>query len=373
MTVVQRLFFGSVVFLVFMAGVFATGADWRLSNEAAWVLSQIKSNRVAKEEPKPGNNSEKMPPESISCGWKEYPCYPATLDTKPDIPSPYRTLDAVEVVTAFMKDGKYTLVTVTVENGKPLNYKQNQWGKGRQLEIDAGDFHALARVGLHSEAELSRTKTITGRSTAEITELGRPGRSSGAGFMSDDEDIISVIKGDNHLVEQLGLRHPQMARPVFHIWNMILKDVELRRMGRFWEPFEYVLYNGQKVFIKAEGTKGWQESIFNDEILGKFEIEISREPNQDEKAFLREKYPDLTKDQMAAFVKKLSCIHTGEMVPYYIMRYGFYEGHTDYRVDPVTIAWIFGLRSLEQIEASFPGRLDKVLTQHFTREAIIQN
>ena len=191
--------------------------------------------------------------------------------------------------------------------------------------------------------------------------------------MSDDEDIISVIKGDNHLVEQLGLRHPQMARPVFHIWNMILKDVELRRMGRFWEPFEYVLYNGQKVFIKAEGTKGWQESIFNDEILGKFEIEISREPNQDEKAFLREKYPDLTKDQMAAFVKKLSCIHTGEMVPYYIMRYGFYEGHTDYRVDPVTIAWIFGLRSLEQIEASFPGRLDKVLTQHFTREAIIQN
>lgn len=76
---------------------------------------------------------------------------------------------------------------------------------------------------------------------------------------------------------------------------------------------------------------------------------------------------------MAALLKKLSHIHTGEMVPYYIMRYGFYEGHTDYRADPIAIAWIFGLRSLEQIEAAFSGRLDKVLTHHFTREAINQN
>ena len=72
-------------------------------------------------------------------------------------------------------------------------------------------------------------------------------------------------------------------------------------------------------------------------------------------------------------MKKLSHIHTGEMVPYYIMRYGFYEGHTDYRADPIAIAWIFGLRSLEQIEAAFSGRLDKVLTHHFTGEAINQN
>ncbi|MFC1604163.1 hypothetical protein ACFL5F_03960 [Planctomycetota bacterium] len=220
---------------------------------------------------------------------------------------------------------------------------------------------------------MNRTRIIAGRSIVEIAELGRPGRSSGAGFMSDDEDIISVIKGDNRLVKQLGLRHPQTAKPLFHIWNMILRDVELSRMGKFWEPFEYILYNGQKVFVKAEGTKCWQESLFDDEILGKFEIEIWREPDREEKKFLNEKYPDLNKDQMAALLKKLSCIHTGEMLPYYIMRYGFYEGHTDYRADPLTIAWIFGLRSLEQIEAAFPGRLDKVLNKHFTREAITRN
>jgi len=337
--------------------------------QVAWIMGQIKSNKVVKEEPSNAETSEKILPKKVYCGQNEYPCYPATFDAKPDIPSPYRTLDGIEVVTAFTKDGKYAIVPVTVENGKPLNYKQNQWNKGRQLEVDGVDFPTLAQTGLHSEAELNLTKIITGQSVVEITELGRPGRSSGAGFMSDDEDIISVIKGDNRLVEQLGLRHPQIAKPLFHVWNMILRDVELQRLARFWKHFEYILYNGQKVFVKAESTKGWQESLFDDEILGKFEIDIWRELSPDEKAFLYEKYPDLPEDQMATLIKKLSSISISEMLPYYIIRYGFYEGHTDYRADPVAIAWVFGLRNLRQIEAAFPGRLNEVLTEHFTPES----
>jgi len=212
--------------------------------KAVWLLNQIESNKIPKEESSPGKALEKKLPDKIYCGQKVYPCYPATLDTKPDIPSPHTTLDGTEVVTAFTKDGKYTLIPVTVEHGKPLDYKQNLWGKGMQLKVNVADFPALARTGLHSEAELNRTKMITGRSIVEIIELGRPERSSGAGFMSDDEDIISVIKGDNRFVKQLCLRHRQMARPLFHIWNMILRDVELNRLGRFWEHFEYILYNG---------------------------------------------------------------------------------------------------------------------------------
>jgi hypothetical protein len=335
--------------------------DGHLREQAAWVLSQIEPDRNATEVTSPSATPEKTPPEKIYCGQKVYSCYPATFETKPDLPSPHTTLDRDEVVTALMKNGKYVIIPVMVENGKPLNYKQNQWGKGLQRKVDAGDFPTFAKTGLHSEAELERTKTITGRSIVEIIELGRPERSSGAGFMADDEDIISVIKGDNRLVERLGLRHRQIARPLFHIWNMILRDVELKRLGRFWEPFEYILYKGQKVFVKAEGTKGWQESIFDDEILGKFQIEIWRELSQDEKTFLREKYPNLTKDQMEALLKKLSHLHISEMAPYYITRYGFYEGHTDYRADPIAVAWIFGLRSIEQIEAAFNGRLDEVL------------
>jgi hypothetical protein len=341
--------------------------------QAAWILGEIESNRAAAEQLSQDKAVEKIPPETIYCGKKVYPCYPATLETRPDIPSPHTTLDGAQVVTAFMKNGRYALIPVTVENGKPLNYKQNLWGKGRQLEVDADDFPSLARTGLHSEAELKRAKTITGRSIVEITELGRPGRSSGAGFMSDDEDVISVLEGDNYLLEQLGLKHPQMAKPLFHIWNMVLRDVELNRLGRFWEPFEYILYKGQKVFVKAEGSKGWQESLFDDEILGKFQIEIWRELSQEEITLLREKYPNLTQGQMTALSKTLSYIHISEMAPFYMMRYGFYEGHTDYRADPIAIARIFGLRSLEQIEATFDGRLDDVLKQHFSRETIVRN
>ena len=58
------------------------------------------------------------------------------------------------------------------------------------------------------------------------------------------------------------------------------------------------------------------------------------------------------------------------MVPYYIMRYGFYEGHTDYRTDPIAISFIFGLRSLEDIEIAFTGNLYNTLTEHFTEDNI---
>ena len=339
-----------------------------IRDEAAWVLGQMKSDKAVEKNKNQDKSSRKIPINQVSCGQKTYPCYPETLDARPVVPSPHTTLDGAVIVTAFTKDRKYTLIPVTVENGEPLNYKQGQWGKGRQLEVDAADFPTLAGTGLHSEAELNQTKMITGRSIVEITELGRPGRSSGAGFMSDDEDIISVLKGDNRLVSKLGLSHPQMAGPLFHVWNMILTDVESNRLGRFWEHFEYLLYNGKKVHLKAEGTKGWQESLFEDEVLGTFQFEVWRELEPGDKAFLREKYSHLSEEQMTEFVKKLSYIHTGEMVPYYIMRYGFYEGHTDYRADPIAIAYIFGLRSLAEIENTFPGNLYDVLTEHFVRK-----
>jgi hypothetical protein len=352
------------VCLMFVALMFfAGGAAQKTSDEE----KKINLDRATLKEQSLNTKPEKISPDHISYNQKSYPLYPQTIAFKPKIPSPYATEDGTEIVTSFTKDKKYALIPVTVENGEPLDYRKRQWGKGRQLEVDIGDFPTLARTGLHSEMELNQTKTITERSIVEITELGRPGRSSGAGFMSHDEDIVSILKGDNRLVRKLGLTHPQMSRPLFHIWNMILKDVQLKRLGRFWDHIEYILYNGRKVCVKAEGSRGWQESLFDDEILGMFQFEIWREPDQDEKAFLHEKYSNLSQEQMAELIKKLSYIHTGEMVPYYIMRYGFYEGHTDYRADPIAIAWIFGQKSLEEIEAAFEGKLYEALTQHFTR------
>ncbi len=303
---------------------------------------------------------------------KEYlKFFPHTYDQCPELPSPYTTKDGTEIVVAHTKDNKFTLIPVTVKKGESLGYRERDWDKIRILEVDAEAFPTLARTGLHSEIELDHTKRITGRSIAEITDSGRPGGSSGAGFMSQEEDIISVLKGDNWLVKKLGLIHPQMAKPLFHVWNIARWVGHMSQStGRSIGHIDYFLYNGKKIRLITAGGRGWQYSIFNDEIQGMYHLEFSIELDEDEKAFLKEKYSNLSDEQMTDFQKMLCHIHTGEMVPFYIMRYGFYEGHTDYRADPLAISLIFGLRSLEEIEKAFEGNVYKALTEHFTRENI---
>ncbi|MCU0917744.1 MAG: hypothetical protein MUC88_24750 [Planctomycetes bacterium] len=276
--------------------------------------------------------------------------------------------DGSEVVVVYLKGGEYAVVPVTVENAPPsISYGGRKIGTGNQLQADANDFPTLARTGLHSPEELNRTERITGKPIEVITAIGRPGSSSGEGFLAADEDILSVLRGDNRLVQRLGLTHPEMAQPLFHIWNLILKEYELGRVGRRYDNLQYALYNGKKVrFGEVHPTRGFQESIFNDEIMGAFDISLFRDLDGSERAFLDRKYPNLNEGQMVELVSRLSRIRTGEMESYYVMRYGFYEGHTSYRVDPIAIAFVFGLRSIAEIEAAFPGRLYETLTGHFT-------
>jgi len=313
-------------------------------------------------------------PESISHQQIAHPLYPNVLDERPDIPSPYLTPDRTEILTAILKNGKYIFMPVTVENGKPLHYSyrvSTVYGKDQQLHVNRGDFPTLARTGLHSEAELDGKDMITGMAVDLITYIGRPGRFSGAGFMAEDEDIISVLKGDNNLVRRLGLTHPQMATPLYHVWNMILQEIKCGRWGRF-SGIQCFFYNGNKITLRAESMKGWQISIFHDEIQGRFDIDVQRMLTPAERLFLQEKYAHLSAAQMAELEGKLTRFHFSEMVPYYIMRYGFYEGHTDYRADPIAIACIFGLRTVEEIENAFSGRLYRALTDTFTTENVVQ-
>jgi len=301
-------------------------------------------------------------PNRIWCNQRAYPRYPDAMETLPELPSPLPYLDGSQWLVVRLQDGRYTTVPVTVENGEPLNYNKGQWGKGRQREIDFCDFPILRKEGLHSDRQLTLTETITGRPVTEINKLGWPETLSGAGFLAREEDIISVLRCDNRLVQKMGLTHRHLAAPLFHLWNLVVETQGNER--RF--TILSVRYDNNWIEFRAEGTKGWQESIFEDEILGTYQFEITRALEPEEKAFLAQRYAHLTSDQMEELIKKLTYIHTGEMVPYYIMRYGFYEGHTSYRADPIAIARIFGLRSLPQIEAAFPGRLYEILTGRFT-------
>jgi hypothetical protein len=302
---------------------------------------------------------------------KVYPLFPEAFDKRPPLASPFMTEDGMDLLLACTKDRKYVLIPVTVENGAPLLYSKripSLYGKDKQLEVDSGDFPALAKTGLHSELELDEKDRITDIPVSVITHIGRPGRFSYAGFLAEDEDIISVLRGDNFLVKKLGLTHPQMARPLFHVWNIILKEIENGHPRYYFTNIQFVFYNDKNLFLKAQGTKGWQLSIFQDEIQGRFDIEVRRDLSPEEKSYLRDKYSFLAAQQLAELEKKLTVINFSEMSPYYIMHYGFYEGHTSYRSDPIAVAFIFGLKSLEEIEDAFPGNIYQAMTDHFVAQ-----
>ncbi|HRW85165.1 MAG TPA: hypothetical protein P5180_07005 [Bacteroidales bacterium] len=306
---------------------------------------------------------------NMACGQAtKYNLYPFSYDTMPGIKSPTYINDSVESILIVTKEDKFALAPVTVENGKPLlySYKVGTYmGKDQQLLIDKGDFPELAKTGLHSDDRLDNTKAITGIPTEIINCTGRPNAYSTTGFMAEDEDIISVLKSDNRTVQKLGLTHPQLARPLYHIWNLILLEYESGNWGRFYDNIKHVYYNENILNFQASGSKGWQISIFLDEIQGRHNIHIERKLTEKEEKYLREKYVTLSPDKMNDLKFRLSNLDFSEMLPYYIMRYGFYEGHTGYRTDPVSVAFIFGLRSLEQIDKALEGKLYNALFDHF--------
>ena len=295
-----------------------------------------------------------LAPGSLQWNGKPITLFPATHARDPGLPSPYRSPDGTVTLTAQLVSGRVAVVAVTLTP--------------EQRSVDAADFPALARTGLHDEKALSDTRTITGRSVAEITSLGRPDRLSTSGFMADDEDIISVLVADNRLVERMGLTHRALAEPLSYVMNLLATDIGVVWANHSFDGLAGFSYNRMEIRIKGTGTKGGQQSIFADGIEGAMDLDIWRELDEREKRLLRKAYPLLPEDRFAALVRGLSRVHTGEMEPQYITRYGFYEGHTEYRTDPLAIALIFGLTTLEKIEAAFPGRLPQVLTDHCTRD-----
>jgi len=182
-----------------------------------------------------------------------YPLYAEAIAEAPQVPSPLVTEDESEIVACFTRDDRYFLIPVTMENGAPLDYRNDQWwGKGRQLDVDTSDFPTLARTALHSEEELCQAETITGRSIPEITRVGRPEAHSIEDFLGKDEDIVSVLKGDNDLVRRLGLTQPQCAKPLFHIFNVIMGVGKEPERGNV----EGILYSGRHVHLSFKGAKG---------------------------------------------------------------------------------------------------------------------
>lgn len=294
---------------------------------------------------------------------------PQLYTSNPDLLSPSISEKNRELILLKTKDGKYTWMDGTVENGEPFDLKKQLYGKGNQFMADDKDFPTFASTGIHSHKELVNTKIITGKSVSQITIDGRPWASSGVGFLAEDETILSVIFADNLTVKKLGLTHPDIARPLFHFWN-VARDFEklcINTETNESMEMEAMLYNGYEVKFKIQGSRGWQESILNDEILGTGHLELWRDLYTNEIDFLKEQYGTLSEEQFEFLKTKVSSFHTSEMVFFYINRYGFYEGHNEYRPDPVTVAVIFGLTTIKKAHRTVGGDLYRYYNEHFTQ------
>jgi hypothetical protein len=327
--------------------------------DAMRALSSAKATRWDREARRcsPDRSTSTIASNILTLGGRRHQLYPEVLESRPDIPSPLTTANGTELAVVETGMGRYAIVPVTLRAAE------------RQCYADGDDFPTLARTGLHADIELDGARTITGRSISEITELARPGRLSDAGFIGAAEDIISVLKADNRTVAALGLTHPDLARPLLNIWNMMQLDLNAGRWNMAahrWQNVVSLFSHGQTVILSAGDTKGVQESVFADGLEGSFWIEIGRNLTDSERELLRRRYPRLDPVQMDALIRSLTRIRTGEMEPHYVMWYGFYEGLTPWRTDPVAIALVFGLRTLEEIEAAFPGRLYELMMTRYS-------
>ncbi len=270
-----------------------------------------------------------------------------------------------ETITLNHVSGKKITIDVTLRADS---------GSGNQLERGCPEFTKLTDTGLHSRLELFTVKEIGGKPLTQITEDARPEMLSNCGFITKNEDILSVIYRDNETVRKLRLTHPRVVKPVFQVINMLDYLTE----KKLYDPggMKYVgsfTYNGNRILLHTGGPgKGCQQSLFNDSAAGCRTYILIHNLSDEERKFLKEKYSALSDKEFEKLEKLLTQVQTAEMEAYYAVKYGFYEGHTDYRADPIALAYVFGLRKLDEIEKALPGELYGLLTKEFTREAVLK-
>ena len=139
----------------------------------------------------------------------------------------------------------------------------------------------------------------------------RPGQYSQAGFLAQGEDLVEVLKEDKRIVDALGVSFENLAN-----W--------LEQSIKTGETSETII-NGQRLRIKRIGTRGMQS-------------------------------PPLPGLPGSSGMYWITNVATGEsfgtateMHPDLIRLYGFFEGHTGFRTDPVVMYAVYTGRKVADV------------------------
>jgi hypothetical protein len=164
--------------------------------------------------------------------------------------------------------------------------------------------------GKNATALVARLTEIAGRPVADLEEDMRPGALSTAGFLGKDERLPDVLAADNrYVVDELGLTHQQLARPLLVLGAVAARDAT--------KEAKEVVYHGRRFKVRAVVFRGSVKSPFADGTRTNCEATVENLGNG----------------------RKLTY---SLLVPQMVERYGFYEGKaTRYRVEPRAVVEVF--------------------------------
>ncbi len=155
--------------------------------------------------------------------------------------------------------------------------------------------------GENSTEVIARLTQLNGVAIETIENRARPGGYSYSGFIGSDERFVDVLIRDNEFVLSNGFTHQDLAEPLLEAMRV--------ENGEF-------TFRERRYRVGAQYWRGMQDSIFNDRL-------------------------DTNKDYMITDIETGETISFSGLIPEFIKRYGFYEGDTDYRLDPRDIIRMF--------------------------------
>ncbi|MGL4729341.1 MAG: hypothetical protein ACRCWO_11350, partial [Bosea sp. (in: a-proteobacteria)] len=177
-------------------------------------------------------------------------------------------------------------------------------------QMDAG---GLLLGGVNSTETIRAVETINGYPVSDLEQAMYPSTDAPAdsphksisGFLGEGESLIERLAHDNDLVASYGLTHQQVAATMSYFIAMgdIYGGMRTRRTDG-----DTIMFNG-RLFTVIRDNWGFQPSPFRDgtESRGDYEV-VSLETGES--------------IRVATLVRDMA------------ERYGFYEGDTQYRVDP---------------------------------------